>query len=67
MELHNSFTVPAEIDKAWETLMDACTFPEGAVFNIELKQRYWYAAQETVDATKALAAKARVENRAEAA
>ncbi|HET8969994.1 MAG TPA: SRPBCC domain-containing protein, partial [Candidatus Nanopelagicales bacterium] len=22
MELHNSFTVPAGIDKAWETLMD---------------------------------------------
>lgn len=54
-------------DIPWETLMDECTFPEGAVFNIELKQRYWYAAQETVDATKALAAKARVESRAEAA
>jgi sugar phosphate isomerase/epimerase len=54
-------------DIPWETLIDECTFPEGAVFNIELKQRYWYAAQETVDATKALAASARVVRRAEAA
>jgi len=54
-------------DIPWETLIDECTFPEGAVFNIELKQRYWYAAQETVEATKALAASARVVRRAEAA
>lgn len=54
-------------DIPWETLIEECTFPEGVVFNIELKQRYWYAAQETVDVTKVLAAKARVASRAEAA
>ena len=54
-------------DIPWDKLVEECTFPEGAVFNIELKPRYWYAAQEAVDATKALAAKARVESRAEAA
>ena len=42
-------------DIPWDDLMQACTFPLGAVFNIELKERYWYAAQECVDATKALA------------
>jgi hypothetical protein len=41
--------------------------PEGVLFNIELKERYWYAAQECVDATKALAARARTVKRAEAA
>lgn len=44
----------------WETLMAECEFPEGVLFNIELKDRYWYAAQECVDATQALAEKARV-------
>jgi sugar phosphate isomerase/epimerase len=46
-------------DIPWDTLMAECEFAEGVLFNIELKQRYWYAAQETVDATKALAARAR--------
>jgi sugar phosphate isomerase/epimerase len=47
-------------DIPWETLMAECRFPEGVLFNIELKDRYWYAAQEAVDATRALAAKAQV-------
>ena len=47
--------------------MAECTFPEGVLFNIELKQRYWYAAQETVDATRAMAASARIAGRSEAA
>lgn len=47
-------------DIPWDTLMAECQFPEGVLFNIELNGRYWYAAQETVDATKALAAKAQV-------
>ena len=34
-------------DIPWNALMAECTFPEGVLFNIELKQRYWYAAQET--------------------
>lgn len=42
----------------WDAVVDACRFPEGAVFNIELKQRYWYAARECVDRVKALAARA---------
>lgn len=54
-------------DIPWQRLMAECSFPEGVLFNIELKERYWYAAQETVDATKALAAIARVERVAQAA
>ena len=46
-------------DIPWTGLMAACTFPPGVVFNIELKERYWYAAQDCVDATKAIAASAR--------
>lgn len=47
-------------DIPWDVLMEECRFPEGVLFNIELEPRYWYAAQECVDATKALAAKAKV-------
>lgn len=54
-------------DIPWDRLIQECEFPEGVLFNIELKQRYWYAAQECVDATRALAAKARTVKRAEAA
>ncbi|TWG94898.1 sugar phosphate isomerase/epimerase [Mesorhizobium sp. J18] len=54
-------------DIPWDTLMAECEFPEGVLFNIELKPRYWYAAQETVDATKELAAKARILRKAAAA
>ncbi len=39
----------------WEALMTECRFPAGCVFNVELKERYWYAAAECVAATKALA------------
>jgi sugar phosphate isomerase/epimerase len=46
-------------DIPWETLIAECVFPRGVVFNIELNQRYWYAAQETVDAAKSLAERAR--------
>lgn len=51
----------------WETIVAECEFPEGVLFNIELKERYWYAAQETVDATKNLAEQARTAVRAQAA
>lgn len=54
-------------DIAWNELVAQCEFPEGVLFNIELKERYWYAAQETVDATKALAQAARTAPRAKAA
>jgi sugar phosphate isomerase/epimerase len=47
-------------DIPWEALIAECVFPRGVVFNVELNQRYWYAAQETVDATKALAGRARI-------
>lgn len=40
----------------WKSLMEACSFPINAVFNIELEPRYWHAAQECVDATNALVA-----------
>lgn len=42
----------------WEGLIDACTFPDDVVFNIELEGRYWYAAADSVATTKALAARA---------
>lgn len=54
-------------DIPWERIMADCTFPEGVLFNIELKERYWYAARETVDATRRLAEAARTTTRAEAA
>lgn len=54
-------------DIPWHDIIDACSFPHGVLFNIELKPRYWYAAQESVDFTKALAAKARTAERARAA
>ena len=54
-------------DIPWEMLMAECVFPRGVLFNIELNQRYWYAAQETVDATKALAERARTRSEAVAA
>lgn len=54
-------------DIPWETLIAGCAFPRGVVFNIELNKRYWYAAQETVDATKSLAERARVLPQAAAA
>lgn len=54
-------------DIPWDRIVAECEFPEGVLFNIELKERYWYAAQETVDATKRLAETARVISRADAA
>lgn len=54
-------------DIPWEALMETCRFPAGVVFNIELKDRYWYVAQDCVDATKAFAAMARTEVYAAAA
>ncbi len=54
-------------DIPWSDLMEVCRFPAGVVFNIELQQRYWYAAQECVDATKAIAATARTQAFAAAA
>ena len=45
-------------DIAWDRVMAECHFPHGVLFNIELNLRYWYAAQECVDATRAMAARA---------
>lgn len=50
----------------WDAILAACTFPRGVTFNIELDRRYWYAARETVAATRALAAKAKVRSGNEA-
>jgi sugar phosphate isomerase/epimerase len=44
----------------WDALLEACVFPPEVVFNIELNSRYWHVAQECVDATKAMAARARI-------
>jgi sugar phosphate isomerase/epimerase len=54
-------------DIPWSTLMERCIFPQGAVFNIELMQRYWYEAQACVDAVKALAQSSRTFSVAQAA
>lgn len=54
-------------DIPWDRIVAECEFPHGVLFNIELDQRYWYAAQETVDATKRLAEAARVATPAQAA
>lgn len=54
-------------DIPWDTLMRECAFPADVLFNIELKPRYWYAARETVAATKRLAGMARLGAEAEAA
>lgn len=54
-------------DIPWDAVLAECVFPEGVLFNIELKDRYWYAAQECVDATKAMAARAKVSRAAAAA
>jgi sugar phosphate isomerase/epimerase len=54
-------------DIPWEMLMAECAFPTDVLFNIELKPRYWYAAQETVAATRRLAGMARIGVEAEAA
>jgi sugar phosphate isomerase/epimerase len=54
-------------DIPWAELMDVCRYPVGVVFNIELQERYWYAAQDCVDAIRALAAAARTEALAQAA
>ncbi len=51
----------------WDRIVEECEFPEGVLFNIELKERYWYVAQETVDATKRLAGNARTAKVARAA
>jgi sugar phosphate isomerase/epimerase len=54
-------------DIPWDRLMSECAFAPGVVFNIELNLRYWYAAQECVDATRAMAGGARVLARDKAA
>lgn len=54
-------------DIPWERLMAECEFPEGVLFNHELKPRYRYAAQEAIDATRKLAATARTIRRKAAA
>ncbi len=50
-------------DIPWNAIIDACRFPEGVVFNIELKDRYWYAAQDCVDAVKILSSRAENDDR----
>lgn len=54
-------------DIPFPALMQVCRFAPGVVFNIELNQRYWYAAKACVDATKALAEKAQTTAAAAAA
>ncbi len=43
----------------WDSLIQACTFPKEVIFNIELQDRYWHLAQDCVNATMSMAAKAR--------
>jgi sugar phosphate isomerase/epimerase len=54
-------------DIPWSQLMEACEFPQGVVFNIELQSRYWYEAQTCVDTVKTLAKQARTMTMVQAA
>ncbi|MCJ2018560.1 TIM barrel protein [Methylobacterium sp. E-065] len=51
----------------WDALMEACVFPVGAVFDIELNPRYWHAVEACIAATRALAARARTQGAGAAA
>lgn len=39
----------------WDEVRRVCRFPDAVLFNIELKQRYWYAAEECIANTSAFA------------
>jgi sugar phosphate isomerase/epimerase len=54
-------------DIPWDALLQQCTFADGVVFNIELNHRYWYVAQQCVDDTKKMAARAATVSHAMAA
>ncbi len=54
-------------DIPWQALMSECVFPKGVLFNIELNQRYWYAAEECVATTRSIASTARTLDHAIAA
>lgn len=43
----------------WEAVMERCVFPDGVLFNIELNPRLWYAVDECLATTRALAGRAR--------
>ena len=43
----------------WDLLIEECRFLTGAIFNVELEQRYWSELGTTVAATRRLAARAR--------
>ncbi len=43
----------------WQALIERCVFPEGVLFNIELNPRLWYAVDECLATTRALAGQAR--------
>jgi len=45
-------------DLPWRDVLDGCVFPDGAVFNIELKRRYWYEAANCIRTVKRFAAEA---------
>jgi sugar phosphate isomerase/epimerase len=44
----------------WNAILDACIFPAGVIFNIELNQRYWHLAQDCVAATRIMANRAKL-------
>ena len=46
----------------WQAILAECTFPAGVVFNVELNPRHWHHAKATVEATRAMAARARTGN-----
>lgn len=46
-------------DIPWADIFERCLFPEETVFNIELKQRYWYEARNVIETTKGYARKVR--------
>jgi len=47
-------------DIPWERIIADCDFPEGVIFNLEMKNRYWYAVQESIEVVRGMAGRARV-------
>lgn len=46
-------------DIPWLRIFDECVFPEGVLFNLEMKDRFWYAVPEAVAQAQGFAARAR--------
>ena len=46
----------------WDAILAECTFPRDVLFNVELNERHWFFAAESVARTREMAARARLAN-----